>query len=185
MRHAYRFLMVVLLVTWGLIISVLLELVHSTYTSTLLYLLFLFTIYYFYYFISLNIYYPYIQNNWVYVQIRDLLRAGTYLAGSRWAELDCVQTATDEGQLCMGLVGVAKKTAPKTLARRWQWCAFSAASNFFLLSWDFLYPCYIFILPTHHICRISVRKEVQVSLLVMLWGVASFACCGTNYPSVF
>lgn len=56
--------------------------------------------------------------NRVYVQIGDLLRAGTYLAGSRWAELECVQTATDEGQLCMGLVGVAKKTAPKTLARR-------------------------------------------------------------------
>lgn len=52
------------------------------------------------------------------IQIRDPQRAGTYLAGSRWAELEHVQTATDEGQLCVGRVGVTKKTAPKTLARR-------------------------------------------------------------------
>lgn len=52
------------------------------------------------------------------IQIRDRQRAGTYLAGSRWAELERVQTATDEGQLCVGRVGVTKKTTPKTLARR-------------------------------------------------------------------
>lgn len=44
---------------------------------------------------------------------------------------------------------------------------------------------YLFILPTHHICRVSVRKKVQPSRSLMLRGVASSERCGTNYPSVF